>query len=50
MTSRARTDGTAARPTRRAPQGRVAWDKDRTRELFRRYHMIKLGLSVSWDC
>lgn len=37
MTSRARTDGTAARPARRAPQGRVAWDKDRTRELFRRY-------------
>ena len=37
MTSRARTDGTAARPARRAPQGRVAWDKARTRELFRRY-------------
>ena len=37
MTSRARTDGTIARPARRAPQGRVAWDKDRTRELFRRY-------------
>lgn len=37
MTSRARAEHAAPRPARRAPQGRVAWDKDRTRELFRRY-------------
>ena len=37
MTSRARAGQAAPRPARRAPKGRTAWDKDRTRELFRRY-------------
>ena len=37
MTSRARAGLGATRPQRRASEGRVAWDKDRTRELFRRY-------------
>ena len=37
MTSRARAGLDATRPQRRASEGRVAWDKDRTRELFRRY-------------
>ena len=37
MTSRACAGLGATRPQRRASEGRVAWDKDRTRELFRRY-------------
>ncbi len=39
MTSkvRAEQESPQPQPARRAPRGRVAWDKDRTRELFRRY-------------
>ena len=37
MTSRARAGQAAPRSALRAPKGRTAWDKDRTRELFRRY-------------
>ena len=37
MTSRARVGQDAPRAARRTSKGRVAWDKDRTRELFRRY-------------
>lgn len=37
MTSRGRADQGSPQPARRSGKGRVAWDKDRTRELFRRY-------------
>ena len=37
MTSRARAEQGSPQPERRGRKGRVAWDKDRTRELFRRY-------------
>ena len=37
MTSRERVDRGPVRASRRPSEGRVAWDKDRTRELFRRY-------------
>ena len=37
MTSRAREGRDAPRAALRTSKGRVAWDKDRTRELFRRY-------------
>ena len=37
MTSREREGRDAPRAARRTSKGRVAWDKDRTRELFRRY-------------
>ena len=37
MTSRARVGQDAPRAALRTSRGRVAWDKDRTRELFRRY-------------
>lgn len=37
MTSTDRAERLAPRITRRVPEGKAAWDKDRTRELFRRY-------------
>ena len=37
MTSRGSAERAAERAERRRSAGRVAWDKDRTRELFRRY-------------
>ncbi len=37
MTSRVRAEQGSPQPERRGRKGRVAWDKDRTRELFRRY-------------
>ena len=35
--TRARAEQAVPHSGRRSPEGRVAWDKDRTRELFRRY-------------
>ncbi len=35
--TRARAEQAVSHSGRRSPEGRVAWDKDRTRELFRRY-------------
>lgn len=37
MTSRARAAQASPRSLRRVPEGKAAWDKDRTRELFRQY-------------
>ena len=37
MTGRERPERSAPRRGARVPEGRAAWDKDRTRELFRRY-------------
>ena len=37
MTSSGSSERAAARAARRASSGRAAWDKDRTRELFRRF-------------
>ncbi|MDO4429453.1 MAG: SigB/SigF/SigG family RNA polymerase sigma factor [Atopobiaceae bacterium] len=37
MASRARAEQVSPRARSRVPEGRAAWDKDRTRELFRRY-------------
>ena len=37
MASRARAAHASPRNLRRVPEGKAAWDKDRTRELFRQY-------------
>lgn len=37
MASRARAAHASPRSLRRVPEGKAAWDKDRTRELFRQY-------------